>query len=388
VVAYSGREHRKGVRRRSRGVMRVVLDSNTICRDFRLVGSTFRVFFDGLARAGHSLHMSRVVIDEVLNKYAEELPKIKKSLDQARRVLGEIQSPFTNATIEELVEEYRDMLLSRFEEVGATTIDYPDVPHQMVVQRALNGRKPFAPSGRGYRDTLIWETVLDLAQRPSEPIAFISNDRDFLNDEGNLHPDLVADMEARGLQSGRIVPFSSLEEFVDEQIKPTMEALEDILQRLAEGRYPELDLAEEITVRLPYSDAGREWEPAELGFPQEFETPTISSVQDVQNIRVLDVRELYSGEFLIRAEADADCEFDVFVYKPDYYAMSEEEAPYIWDRGWNPYYFAASVSTWVHVEIEMTFDPDRAQVTSMQLLDMAGEPPHISEESGEQLSIF
>ncbi len=368
--------------------MRVVLDSNVICRDFPLVGSTFRVFFDGLARAGHSLHVPQVVIDEVLNKYPEELRKVKKSLDEARRVMGEIESPFTNATIEELVEAYRDMLLSRFEEVRTTIMDYPDVPHEAVVQRALNRRKPFAPSGRGYRDTLIWETVVDLAERPGEPIAFISEDKDFLHGEGNLHPDLVADMEERGLQPDRIVPFASLEGFVHEHIKPTMEALEHILRQLAEGRYPELDLAEEIAIRLPDIIGHREWEPDELGFPWEFESPTVSSVQDVQNIHVLDVRELFSGEFLIRAEADADCEFDVFVYKPDYFAMSDEEAPYICDRDWNRHYFRASASTWVHIEVEMTFDPDLARVTSMQLLYMGKEPEQQSDQTAEQLSVF
>lgn len=370
--------------------MRVVLDSNIICRDYQLTGSTFRVFFDGLARSGHSIYMPQVVIHEVENNYAKELVKIDRFVAKARRVLGtEIESPLADATVEDLVEEYHRELLSRFAGVGATIMDYPDVAHEAVVQRVLDRRKPFSESGAGYPDSLIWETVVDLAGSSGQDIAFISaNKKDFFDGEGNLHADLVADMEARGLQSGRIVPFSSLEDFVAEHIKPTMRALKDILQRLAEGRYPELDLAEEIAVRLPYVDAGREWEPAELGFPQEFETPTISSVQDIQNIRVVDVRELYSGEFLIRGEADADCEFDVFVYKPDYYAMSEEEAPYIWDRDWNPHYFAASVSRWVHIEIEMTFDPDRARVTSMQLLYMGKEPQRPSDEGAEQLSIF
>lgn len=368
--------------------MRVVLDSNIICRDFRLVGSTFRVLFDGLARAGHSLHVPQVVIDEVLNKYAEQLRKIKKSLDEARRVVGEIESPFTNATIEELVEAYRDMLLSRFEQVRATIIDYPDVPHEAVVQRALNRRKPFAPSGRGYRDALIWENVLSLAASPGQDIAFISgNEKDFFDEEGNLHRDLIADMEARGLQSGRIIPYSDLEQFVDEHIKPLMEALEDIRQQLADDRYPGLDLAEEITVRLPDMPT-REWEPDELGFPWQFESPTVVSVQDIQNIHVLDVRQLDSGEFLIQTEADAECEFWVFVFKADYYAMSDEEAPYICDRDWNRHYFRASASTWVHLEVEMTFDPDLATVTSMQLLYMGEEPEQRLDEGVEQLSVF
>lgn len=370
--------------------MRVVLDSSIMCRDFQTSGSPFRVLFDGLAPAGHSLYIPRIVIDEVQNKYAEELVKIDRFVAKTQRVIGrEIESPLAHATIEERREEYRQVLESRFAEVGATIVDYPDVPHEVVVQRALGRRKPFSNSGKGYRDALIWDNVIDLASSPGQDIAFISgNKRDFFDNEGNLHPDLLADIHERGIQPGRIAPFSGLGKFVDEHIKPTMEALEDIRQQLADARYPGLDLAEEIAVRLPFTDVGREWDPVELGFPWEFESPTISLAEEVQNIQVLDVRELYSGEFLIRAEAEAYCEFEVFVFKADYYAMADEEAPYIWDHDWNRHYFAASTSTSVHIEVEMTFDPNMARVTSMQLLYMGKEPEQRLDQGVEQLSIF
>lgn len=374
--------------------MRVILETSIIGRDFQTSGSPFRVLFDGLARAGHSLHIPKLVIDEATNKYAEKLHDCQRrmggQLREAGRITGmEIPSPLTDTIIEGLVEEYRQKLPSRLEQAGATIMPYPSTPHVELVARALDRRKPFSQSDAGYRDALIWENVIGLASSRGQDVAFISaNKKDFWDDEGNLHPHLVADMEARGLQADRVTLFGSLEEFVDKHIKPTMEALEDIRQQLAYARYPGLDLAEEIAVRLPDIVGHREWEPDELGFPSEFETSTVSSVQDVQNIHVLDVRELYSGEFLIRAEADADCEFDVFIFKADYYAMSDQEAPYICDTDWNRHYFRASASTWVHIEVEMTFDPNVERVTSMQLLYMGKEPERPSDETAEQLTVF
>jgi len=348
------------------------------------------VLFDGLAPAGHSLYIPRIVIDEVQNKYAEELVQIDKFVAKAQRVIGgEIESPLAHATIEERGEAYRQMLESRFAQVGATIVDYPAVPHEVVVQRALRRRKPFSKSDKGYRDALIWENVMDVASSPGQDIAFVSgNEKDFFDNEGNLHPDLLANMLERGIQPGRIAPFSGLGKFVDEHIKPTMEAREDIRQQLAYARYPGLDLADEIASHLLRITTGREWEPAELGFPREFESPTISSVEEVQNIQVLDVRELYSGEFLIRAEAEAYCDFDVFVFKAEYYIMPDEQAPSVWDHDWNRHYVAASASTWVDMELEMTFDPDMERVTSMQLLHMGTQPSQQADQAGEQLSIF
>jgi len=335
--------------------------------------------FDGLARADHSLHIPKLVIDEATNKFAERLcdcqRKVERPLNEARRVSGiDIPSPLTDASIGGLVEEYRQMLSSRFEQVGATTIGYPTTPHEEIVQRALDRRKPFSQSGGGYRDALIWESVISLGASPGQNIAFISaNEKDFFDGEGNLHPDLVADMQAQGLQPGRIVPFGSLREFVDEHIKPTMEALEDIRQQLAEGRYPGLDLWKEVAVvvsQLPRAMIDEPWDGATLGFPPQFERPGLVGVLDTEPPQVLDVRELHSGEFLLGVLMPVECQFSGLVRKADYYAMRGRDAVEILDHDWDRDYAVVLASTWLDMEAEMTFDPATSKVTSVDFVSI------------------
>ena len=38
----------------------------------------------------------------------------------------------------------------------------PQVSHADLVERDLSSRKPFSPTGKGYRDALIWESVVEL----------------------------------------------------------------------------------------------------------------------------------------------------------------------------------------------------------------------------------
>jgi hypothetical protein len=68
----------------------------------------------------------------------------------------------------------------------------PRVSHEEVVKRDLLRRKPFGESGKGYRDTLIWETVLAELRREQSQMALVShNIKDFAGPDRMLHADLA-----------------------------------------------------------------------------------------------------------------------------------------------------------------------------------------------------
>jgi hypothetical protein len=63
----------------------------------------------------------------------------------------------------------RDELERELAEVGASIPPLPDVDHRKVVERALSRTQPFDREGRhGYRDVLLWETVLELLDDGNE----------------------------------------------------------------------------------------------------------------------------------------------------------------------------------------------------------------------------
>jgi len=82
---------------------------------------------------------------------------------------------------------------------GFTILPYPDVSHRDVTARALARRRPFDSLGHeGYRDALIWESVLAFARTLArERVVLVSrNSKDFADAAGDLHADLRRDVAA------------------------------------------------------------------------------------------------------------------------------------------------------------------------------------------------
>jgi hypothetical protein len=130
--------------------------------------------------------------------------------------------------IQKHIDDYGDQLLSRLSELGAQVAPYPEALHSDIAYRASRGIAPYHASDKdGYRDTLVWLTVLDVAERnPDHEVWFVSNN---VNDFGDpsvkkkgdpkydetsplprpLHPELLQELESRELE-GRVKYVTSL----------------------------------------------------------------------------------------------------------------------------------------------------------------------------------
>ena len=146
----------------------------------------------------------RLVVPELVWRELEvkQQEAVQEALDQRRdahRLLG----VFGVLSVEEAASalvgrppEAVDALRRSAVQAGAVTAPLPRVAHDDVVQRALDRRRPFDRAGHnGYRDTLLWQTVLDIANSGAR-VLLVSNDgRAFAcpDDSSRLHPDLVDD---------------------------------------------------------------------------------------------------------------------------------------------------------------------------------------------------
>jgi len=369
--------------------MRIVLDTNIIVGDYRLKGTAARVLLQQLPRSSHQLHMPQTVIDEALNKYRGEWEHYRRSTDKLRReaqkrVKLDIPSAMTSAEVDVRTDEYKHELDQILVDVGATIVPYPKTPHEKLALRAMERQKPFSESGTGYRDALIWETVLDILDGTDEVVALITEDRDFADKNREIYPNLLEDLTARGFGHDRVRIYRSLDEFVEQELKPDFKRLEDIRARLDAAEYPGLDLASVIETRLEYADLpviGRGVEP-DVGLPDCVENPTLAhaAINDiVEDISVLDVWETPAGELLIELEADAAAQFDFFIFKSDWWGVDPaKEDIWVIDDDWNDHYIFAEAVRPVHLNVSLTFDPTSSEVTSVELnsiMAVAGEGP-------------
>lgn len=166
--------------------MQVFIDSNQFISDFLLKGAPFRYLLHFLSNSGNTLLLSRLVIEEVENKYAAEAQKAladsaksRQRLKQLGLVEGATADGVPPVPAFDLEKRIRDHVEC------VEIVEYAGVPHAYVVQRALKRRKPFDAEGDvGYRDCLLWLSFVrhlaSGASSDSEEVIFISSNwRDF-----------------------------------------------------------------------------------------------------------------------------------------------------------------------------------------------------------------
>jgi hypothetical protein len=266
------------------------------------------------------LHLPQIVLDEVANKYRKDLEASKSKIESElakieKRTQRQFESPLPE--IETMVVEYRDNLQARLDAVGAKYLNYPRTSHADLVRRELEGTKPFKENGAGYRDALIWETVLELASDGDDPVAFISENKKDFSDNGKLHPELVAHLDSLSEQHSEVHYFADLESFVEQKIKPVLEALDTIRKALSTNEYEALNLEKFLLEEMVKKAQWPEMDPRDFGLSLVYANPTVVAINEVDELEVTDVRRLSSGDLLISFTARIACELNFLVNEAD-----------------------------------------------------------------------
>src|SRR5208283_2853047 len=348
--------------------VRLLLDTNaTVGRRYRLYGPHMAIIEIAIANGILELIVPQIVVEEVKNKYREELLKAERNLTetlvkQNTLLAADEQRALKQLKIDRVVTDFGDRLDNRLAELRARRPVYTDVPHQDLVQRDLDRRRPFQESGRGYRDALLWETLLRQTD-PKKPIFFVTkNSKDFCEGDGlKLHNHLASDLGARGLPASTVVICESVEAFVDDHLK----ALLLNAQMLREGHLEQYgkfdfrnffaenkdDLLIRLTSQLERSD------PREL---MSFDTEdlTIVSIEDPSSVSLLKAYELEKDKLFLTFAVVAEVTLEFFVFKSDYYSMPEHVNFEIQDFDWNDHYIWASKAVLLPLKlsIELTTD--------------------------------
>ncbi|PCI37564.1 MAG: hypothetical protein COB53_06195 [Elusimicrobia bacterium] len=357
---------------------------------FRLTGSNVRVLFEALEKMKLQLVVPEVVFDETTNKYREELEdkiktaegrlaKANEAVARLARLADEtLTLPEVKVDPEESSESYKKWLREKLDGAKTHWLPYPKIGHEEVVRRALDRKKPFDKKGHnGYRDAVIWESVLEfLEAHEGEEVIFVSgNHGDFAADDNKaLHPDLVADLEARGLSPEELKFYTNFTEFRRTEIEPTIkEAINakraaTVEVGLSSGTYMGFNLSdwldEAVTEVLRESlDVG------DLGFADD--GPEMDAAHNVEMVRKPQVLVLNDHEVLVNVELKADLEIDVYINKSDYYARADEEEEASGLRiveEVNDHVMLGILMVPAKIELEFTLDDKEGKVTSTELI--------------------
>ncbi len=288
-------------------VLTVVFDTTVIRSDWLLEGPAGSFVVAEAAAGRLRLVVPELVLREAVNLYRREFKAAAKALQTAVRDFGRLAADDVGAQLrgvladrdgEEATAEYEKRLRDVFEKADGIVAPLPRASHDELITRALAGRRPFDQHGRrGYRDALIWHTVLEVASRHGHVVFISDNASDFAASRsepnalaGNLldevaamrdadHPDAKVDLRARPTV------------FVEMDCAPEELAAIAFRQRLKKERSFRLRGAEQPDAAWPTSwpdwevegDIGVEWEDSDLdlvGDVRDFDVDFVTAADD------------------------------------------------------------------------------------------------------------
>ncbi len=192
--------------------MRLILDTNVLFKGGRVLDRGEWPVLISAARMGYvRICVPEVVIREHVNHYSNDLTKVLRDLKKGEDSMVALRPPAqsdpesgtdfrpswphsVNAQV--WTESYDVWLRAFFQEHGAV-LPLPTIAHDQLLDAVLERRKPFAAGEKGYRDALIWWTVV-VAIDDEKAMFATDNAKDFMNGDGSsLVDDLAADLGAK-----------------------------------------------------------------------------------------------------------------------------------------------------------------------------------------------
>jgi hypothetical protein len=304
---------------------RYALDTNVLREDYRFRRNPGQLLLREARHEEIRLLMPRLCLDEAANLYREDLEEAFRESRKAARRLRGLGATTENpaGAVDSLVADYRAYLEALLRSANAEILPYPTVGHEHVAVRALSRRQPFDHEGRnGYRDVLLWESLLAAADA-SHPIILISHDSRAFGPNRKLPglaEELSDEVEAAGFPRDAIRRISTVAEFTGGL--PSVAALEveaehliasdaDIRQVVENGMEEETLDYDESGTFLPGLDLKiREW--------------WVHEVVDISPVRVMRARELDDGRVALDLRADINAVLHASVRVDDLTADSAE----------------------------------------------------------------
>jgi hypothetical protein len=357
--------------------MLIFLDSSIFCSDFHLSSTYFELLKAFVTKGGNWICFSEIVTDEVKNKYKE---KIKSQVQKANFEIRELNKIFyietpliSEESIKGELKRYDDFWDILPLEYGyGSTENYPTILHRDVVQRALERKKPFKEDGKdGYRDYLIWMTFLNaVSHYKTEEACFVTlNSRDFSDpiNKDDLHIQLKKDVESTGISLERIHYFTSLKDFVEKKVKPSLHVIalhEDLVEKL---RTDKLGFMQPLEDELIKKVIGAELNKFDIVFMEPGDNPTIVSIDEVSEMEIEDVSEMSKTEILLNIRVHALANISFCILKSDYNIMEDRSQMFILDNNWKNQYVLAETPMELVISIEVIFDIERKNIKSIDV---------------------
>lgn len=356
--------------------MFIFFDTTVLGSDRLLTGASFDMLSTYIERTGSTLHVHKLSVEEAVWNQRRTLEagqqKILSGYAKLEECLGRHAPQAPDVDINSYSDWYRAHVESRLGALQAKLVGYEGITHDEMVLRATGRIKPFNANGNGFRDSLIWLSLLHLVQNTAEPTAFISNDNKAFcssDRDGRLHKDLVDQLCRLGLSIDRVQYYCDLQDFIDKIVKPSLKGLDDVRDCLNAETYEPLVLGAWLQEHEAQVSAALR---KSLDMPREAQSVEISCLEPPEHLSVTDVVQLTDRLLCIEFEVEYTLVVDFIVDKHDYYLAEEVNPGWGLIKGdWNETFVLAYEDKYLGTKFRIEFDVEDKSVIDLELVTAA-----------------
>jgi hypothetical protein len=349
----------------------VVLDANALKRDRFFSKHASRLLVREAREGRIRLVIPEVVLDEAINLYREDVSKQQVNITRATLELRQLRADpgidVEALVVNEPLARYREFLGEIIAAAGATVAPYPSIAHTDVVDRALRRDRPFDPEGKdGYRDTLIWETIKQLARQHNHPIVLVSADPKAFSpgkDSSSLHRNLLSELQALGVAEDRVTRLSDVKDFTDAHIPNVEPERVEIEHRIATEPLFRDDAYEQIAAGLLELSVGQPTDGSlPIDLPVDVDQVSVTWVNGVHDLDVLSAKP-FDDDVLVELGAGANVDLELRVRKSDAPFLGADV--YVHDADVNESFVRARTEVELSVEVEAIYRDGRLLVVEV-----------------------
>lgn len=216
--------------------MYLVFDTNVIFDNWFVESGQFELLARYCKNTESVLLIPRVVVEEVDAKFVAKRLEAIKALEVATRKLQKFKASAAVGSMGDYEEPYSFEDIARQVFPKVEVVEYREVEHVRLVKKAIGNHLPFRESEKGYRDCLMWLSLLQwMGHLPGDAeVAFITrNKSDFAgktekgsgNGRVELAADLLADIKEHDIKCS-IALYGEIREFTTEHVDETFHSID------------------------------------------------------------------------------------------------------------------------------------------------------------------
>ena len=342
--------------------MRVFLDTNIIFHEqfFRSVRA--QTLLKAARFLGIEVSIPEIVLDEVVGNFPTQLAEQHHKYEIAARNLARLIDLDRPAiSLEDRAAEYEAWLDALVDEYEVVVAPYPEVAAKELVTESYKGTKPFKASGDGYKDYLVWKTIVAQISQQSgdhESYFLTNNIADFCEENSGqftLHPDLAKQIAT---EACRPIVYRSLEKFLTDKIAPRLEGINiaNVPNLSTDGIH---DRVQEVL------ENELEWYGA-FGFEGlHFNNDVTVGMVGEAAIEEISLKELDEKDLIITVTGIVPIECYGYLDKSDYYSMNDDDSEevHISEPDWNDHVMQVSQSITTPFEILFSYSKSDNAIT-------------------------